>query len=82
MNPCSDRKIFKKFERGQTEGITQGVGLGLAICSAIIEAHGGTLRAENRRGGGARFVFSLPCGTPPTIHTIEEDGAQDCDTLQ
>ncbi len=61
-----EEEIFKKFERGHKESATPGVGLGLAICRAIIEAHGGTIRAENRPGGGARFLFELPCGAPPT----------------
>jgi two-component system sensor histidine kinase KdpD len=37
-----------------------GVGLGLGICRAIVEAHGGTIAAENRSGGGARVSFTLP----------------------
>lgn len=37
-----------------------GVGLGLGICRAIVEAHGGTIAAENRSGGGARVTFTLP----------------------
>lgn len=40
----------------------RGVGLGLAICASIIEAHGGKIRAENRAGGGAAFTFTLPTG--------------------
>ncbi|HWU84943.1 MAG TPA: DUF4118 domain-containing protein [Rhodocyclaceae bacterium] len=62
-------EIFEKFERGQKEGTTPGVGLGLAICRAIVEAHGGTIRGENRRDrvGGARFSFTLPCGVAPEI---------------
>jgi two-component system sensor histidine kinase KdpD len=63
--------IFKKFERGQAESTTRGVGLGLAICRAIIEAHGGEIHAENRPGGGAHFQFSLPRGNPPPL-TVEE----------
>lgn len=63
--------IFKKFERGQTEGATRGVGLGLAICRAIIEAHGGEIHAHNRPQGGARFMFTLPKGNPPLLK-IEE----------
>lgn len=38
----------------------RGVGLGLAICQSIVEAHGGSIRAENRKGGGAAFTFTLP----------------------
>lgn len=63
--------IFKKFERGQPEGTTCGVGLGLAICRAIVEAHGGEIHAQNRPQGGARFIFTLPRGNPPLLDTEE-----------
>ncbi len=65
-----EEAIFEKFERGARESATPGVGLGLAICRAIVAAHGGSIHAENRAGGGARFVFSLPRGMPPI--TAEE----------
>lgn len=38
----------------------RGMGLGLTICKAVIEAHGGSIWAENRPAGGAHFAFSLP----------------------
>jgi two-component system sensor histidine kinase KdpD len=61
-----ERAIFEKFTRGERESAVPGVGLGLAICRAIVEAHGGTIGAGNREGGGARFAFTLPAGeTPP-----------------
>jgi len=63
--------IFEMFERGNKEGATPGVGLGLAICRAIVEAHGGTIHGETRPQGGARFTVELPRGTPPSIDDIE-----------
>ncbi|UCV28020.1 two-component system sensor histidine kinase KdpD [Ferribacterium limneticum] len=66
-----EEMIFKKFERGQPEGATRGVGLGLAICRAIVEAHGGEIHAENRPQGGARFMFTLPRGNPPMLDVEE-----------
>ena len=62
-----EEEIFKKFERGQKESSTPGVGLGLAICRAIVEAHGGSIHAENKSTGGARFDFTLPKGNPPAV---------------
>lgn len=52
--------LFEKFHRGDDEGATVGAGLGLAICRAIVRAHGGDIEAGTRPGGGARFVFTLP----------------------
>jgi two-component system sensor histidine kinase KdpD len=69
LPPGRESAIFDKFTRGEPESIVPGVGLGLAICRAIIEAHGGTIWAENRDGGGARFIFTLPAGTPPPIES-------------
>jgi two-component system sensor histidine kinase KdpD len=53
-------RLFAKFQRGRDEGNTGGAGLGLAICRAIINAHGGSISAMRRDGGGARFAFTLP----------------------
>jgi two-component system sensor histidine kinase KdpD len=60
-----EQAIFEKFVRGSRESSTPGVGLGLAISRAIVEAHRGRIWAENVPGGGARFCFTLPLGTPP-----------------
>ncbi|MFA6318224.1 MAG: DUF4118 domain-containing protein [Elusimicrobiota bacterium] len=51
-------RIFEKFYR--ESGSSGGAGLGLAICKAVVEAHGGGIRAENRTGGGALFRLTLP----------------------
>jgi two-component system sensor histidine kinase KdpD len=53
-------RLFEKFQRGQDEGNKGGAGLGLAICRAIVKAHGGAISALPRPGGGARFQFTLP----------------------
>ncbi|HSO38690.1 MAG TPA: ATP-binding protein, partial [Labilithrix sp.] len=52
-------RVFEKFYRVH-EGEGGGVGLGLAICRGIVEAHGGTIRVLQRPGGGATFRFTLP----------------------
>jgi two-component system sensor histidine kinase KdpD len=62
-------KIFDKFTRGEKESSTYGVGLGLAICKAIIEAHQGKIWATNLPMQGAKISFTLPLGTPPNIET-------------
>ena len=65
LPPGREEAVFQKFTRGEKESATPGVGLGLAICRAIVEAHGGTIRGANRPEGGAVFMFTLPLGTPP-----------------
>jgi len=52
-------RLFEKFYHGDDRK-TGGLGLGLSIARGLIEAHGGKLTAENRDGGGARFIISLP----------------------
>jgi two-component system sensor histidine kinase KdpD len=65
LPPGKEEAVFEKFARGEKESTTPGVGLGLAICRAIVEAHHGTIHAQTGRAKGARFVFTLPLGTPP-----------------
>jgi two-component system sensor histidine kinase KdpD len=55
--PLEDmERVFDQFHRGAGGG----AGLGLAICRAVVEAHGGAIAAANRDGGGALFRFTLP----------------------
>jgi K+-sensing histidine kinase KdpD len=62
-----EARVFEKFYRAQ-QAAAPGAGLGLAICLGIAQAHGGTLVAENRAGGGALFRLVLPLtGAPPSI---------------
>ena len=67
LPPGREESLFEKFTRGRDESTVAGVGLGLAIVRAIVQAHKGTVRAENRPEGGARFVITLPAGEPPIV---------------
>jgi two-component system sensor histidine kinase KdpD len=72
----AETRVFDKFFRSHdsvrsgTRG--RGIGLGLAICRAIVEAHGGTIAAANRMNGdgkvdGAAFTFTLPRTKEPPV---------------
>ncbi|MDQ8020434.1 MAG: two-component system sensor histidine kinase KdpD [Moraxellaceae bacterium] len=80
LPPGRAERLFGKFTRGHEESAIPGVGLGLAIVRAIVETHGGSVRAENvtdaqENGGGdtqgamrgARFVFELPRREAPQL---------------
>ena len=58
---CSER-MFERFWRADDSRAREsgGAGLGLAIAQGLVHAHGGTIWAENRLGGGARVAFTLP----------------------
>ncbi|CAN5333816.1 two-component system sensor histidine kinase KdpD [soil metagenome] len=65
--------LFRKFSRGETESSTPGVGLGLAICRAIVRAHGGEISAANRPAPahGAVFRWTLPYRAAPVVEGAE-----------
>ena len=62
-----EEELFAKFMRGHNESSNRGVGLGLAICKAIINAHRGKISAGQAAGGGAEFTFTLPRNPPPEV---------------
>jgi two-component system sensor histidine kinase KdpD len=72
-----EEAVFQKFTRGERESATPGVGLGLAICRAIVESHQGKIVAAQRPGGGAIFTFTLPLGHPPLAAVEPETVAAD-----
>lgn len=54
-------KLFDEFVTSASGDSKQkqGIGLGLAICKAVVTEHGGEIWAENKPGGGARLTFWL-----------------------
>jgi len=63
-----EQELFEKFTRGEAESATPGVGLGLAICQAVVQAHRGRITAASlppAAGGGAEFSITLPRRPPP-----------------
>ncbi|QBE64425.1 DUF4118 domain-containing protein [Pseudoduganella lutea] len=74
-----EKAIFEKFTRGERESAKPGVGLGLAICRAIVEAHGGAIAARRAEEGGAALVFTLPLGEPPRCRRKANDRQIDAD---
>lgn len=64
MQPEDLERIFDRFYRVEddTTRAIGGVGLGLAVCKGIVEAHGGRIWAESTPGVGSHFYFTLPMG--------------------
>jgi signal transduction histidine kinase len=52
--------IFRRLYRGDSSRSQRGLGLGLSLVKAMVEAHGGTVTATDAPGGGARFIVRLP----------------------
>jgi len=58
IDPDESTRIFGMFSRVDSEG--NGVGIGLAVCRRVVEAHGGRIWVERPEGGGSAFRFTLP----------------------
>jgi two-component system, OmpR family, sensor histidine kinase KdpD len=67
--PGIEERVFEKFFRANPESSVTGSGLGLSICRAIAEMHGGRIDAANRPGGGAVFVLTLKAEQPPATES-------------
>jgi signal transduction histidine kinase len=66
IDPDDRVRIFEPYVRAGDDTRANGLGLGLAICKRLVEAHGGTIQVTDRPGGGSRFAFTLPLGRGPT----------------
>ncbi len=65
--------LFEPFVT--TKPVGKGTGLGLSVCYGIVREHGGTIRAENRLGGGARFTIEFPVDAGSTTSvSVPEPG--------
>lgn len=68
------QRIFEPYVRGPNGRNDGGLGLGLAICKRLVEAHGGSITVTDADGGGSRFAFSLPAAEGPFHGTAGGDG--------
>ncbi len=72
VDPDDRIRIFEPYVRAGDDTRANGLGLGLAICKRLVEAHGGGIRVTDRPGGGSRFAFTLPLGDGKRATQAEE----------
>ena len=74
-------KLFQRFYRvdSSLRRSTQGAGLGLFLCRAIVEAHGGRIEVESEPGKGTVFIIRLPLSNDPAADD-SRTGQQTSDT--
>ena len=59
--PAGEREaVFRRLYRGDSSRSQRGLGLGLSLVKAIVEAHGGVITLDDAPGGGARFIVRIP----------------------
>ncbi|MEQ6292226.1 DUF4118 domain-containing protein [Vogesella sp. GCM10023246] len=73
LPPGDTAWLFRAFSRGDSESNVSGVGLGLAICRTIADAHEARLSAENLPRGGACFTLALPVVAQPSLDLSAEN---------
>jgi two-component system sensor histidine kinase KdpD len=75
VRPGDEEKVFQKRYRGPTAGVG-GYGLGLAICRAIVAAHGGRIWIEGRSGGGMVARFMLPVHGVRSVASVSPERSE------
>ncbi len=73
LPPGDPDRLFEPFARGREESSIAGVGLGLALCRRIVEAHGGIITAGPRQPHGSTFEIRLPCPAAPAFTDREDE---------
>lgn len=73
ISPEDARRVFDKFFRSASAPVG-GVGLGLAICRAIVRLHGGEIGVSARDGGGSTFAFTIPIEPAPSVPEERDSG--------
>jgi signal transduction histidine kinase len=84
IEPRDLERIFQPFEQGSGSDAQRagGLGLGLALCKALVELQGGAIRASSAgRGHGSTFTVELPVGAAPAISDAPELKPQDAKTV-
>ncbi|QEH37097.1 Phytochrome-like protein cph1 [Aquisphaera giovannonii] len=77
IDPRNHHKIFHIFRRLHSSDEYEGIGAGLAICSKIVQAHGGLIGLESRLGEGATFFVTLPATPGPSLRGEGETSRPD-----
>jgi PAS domain S-box-containing protein len=68
MDPEDLERVFRPFEQAGLDARRTGLGLGLAICRGLVQAHGGAIRAASTgQGRGTTFTVELPTSAPPQL---------------
>jgi two-component system, sensor histidine kinase and response regulator len=70
IDPMHSDRIFEPFIRLHPASEIEGTGVGLAICRAVVERHGGRLWLQSRPGEGSTFYFSVPSAKPAPQLTV------------
>jgi len=70
--PENVERIFLRYERAISPLAYGGLGLGLYLARAVVEAHGGVIRVESQPGAGAVFTVDLPREQGPPAKTREK----------
>jgi signal transduction histidine kinase len=68
VSEADRERIFEAYVQACEQSRAGGLGLGLAVCKRLVEAHGGSIAVTERPGGGSRFVFTLPAADASAAH--------------